>query len=269
MSRRSRSIPSYARAYALLANLLRSNGTAIAQAPDPRCWTRAFDLARKAVALDENDSVCHGALGLVHLAARCITTSPSTTTQKALVAQPQQRHAARQHRLSLHLSRQARGRRSTSSARPGIIDPFFKPSWYWSAVGAAHFMARQYDEAIAALSRATMMPYWAHAYLAAAHALARPAGRARHHAAEVLRLAPNFSIARSLTREPLKREATGASGGGAAASGVARSEGSLLPAPSAHEGSYCPHSGRPAFSRPWRRFSASADFCSAASPRAN
>ena len=86
-----------------------------------------------------------------------------------------------------------------------IIDPLYNPSWYWSAVGAAHLMTRQYDAAVAALSRAAMMPYWAHAYLAAAHALAGRPDRARHHAAEVLRLFPAYSVSRHAGGEPYKR----------------------------------------------------------------
>ena len=59
--------PSYARAYALLANLLRMKWD-YGAGGDPAVLARAFELARKAVALDENDGMCHGILGLVHLA---------------------------------------------------------------------------------------------------------------------------------------------------------------------------------------------------------
>ena len=53
---------------------------------------------------------------------------------------------------------------------------------------------------------------------------------------------------------------SGASGGGDAAGGVAGVRVACLPAPSAHEGSHCPHSGRPAFSKPSRMCSASAGY---------
>jgi adenylate cyclase len=86
-------------------------------------------------------------------------------------------------------------------------DAFFEPSWYRATLGAAHFIARQYDEAITAIKRGYEASAWSHALLAAAHAHRGDDAEARRHAAEVLRLAPNFSIAKSLKREPLKREA--------------------------------------------------------------
>jgi hypothetical protein len=66
-------------------------------------------------------------------------------------------------------------------------------------------MARQYEEAIAAFSRSTIMPYWARAYLAAACALAGRPGEAERHAEEVLRLFPTYTITRDAVREPFKR----------------------------------------------------------------
>ena len=68
--------------------------------------------------------------------------------------------------------------------------------------GAAHFISRQYDDAIAALERSNEPPYWAHLYMAASHAMLGNAERARHHAAETLRLKPDFTIARAIERQP-------------------------------------------------------------------
>ena len=34
-----------------------------------------------------------------------------------------------------------------------LIDPYFEPSWYWRVRGVVHFIARQYEEAVAALGR--------------------------------------------------------------------------------------------------------------------
>ena len=68
-------------------------------------------------------------------------------------------------------------------------------------------MARQYDEAVAALERSNEPPYWAHLYLAASHAMLGNAERARHHVAETLRLKPDFTIARAVERQPMRGEA--------------------------------------------------------------
>lgn len=65
-------------------------------------------------------------------------------------------------------------------------------------------MAHQYEEAISALERSIEPPYWVHVYLAASHAMLGNGERARHHAAETLRLKPDFSVARSMRRQPLR-----------------------------------------------------------------
>jgi tetratricopeptide (TPR) repeat protein len=85
-----------------------------------------------------------------------------------------------------------------------IADPFFEPSWYWSALGAAHFNARQYDEAIAALSR-SQIKGWRQALLAACYALSGRDAEARRETAEALRHAPGFSIKSMLAKRSLKR----------------------------------------------------------------
>jgi adenylate cyclase len=194
--------PTYARAYALLANVLRLRKEYEAGA-DPSLLERAFELARKAVALDDNDGMCHAILGLVHLTRhehdlaehhyhKALSLNPNSATLLASMAS-----------LYTHLGRPEQALDLLREARS--IDPFYNPSWYWSAVGAAHFMARQYDDAITAFDRSTVMPYWAHAYCAAASALAGRPEAAKHHAAEVLRLYPGYSISRDAGREPLKR----------------------------------------------------------------
>jgi adenylate cyclase len=42
--------------------------------------------------------------------------------------------------------------------------------------------------------------------MAASHAMLGNAERARHHAAETLRLKPDFTIARAIDRQPLRRD---------------------------------------------------------------
>ena len=66
-------------------------------------------------------------------------------------------------------------------------------------------MARQYDAAIAALSRATMTPIGPTPISPPPMPLAGRPDRARHHAAEVLRLFPAYSVSRHATGEPYKR----------------------------------------------------------------
>src|SRR4029434_5579069 len=77
------------------------------------------------------------------------------------------------------------------------LDPFFEPPWLWRITACAHFMARQYEEAVAALERSNEPPYWAHLYLAASHAMLGNSERTRHHAAETQRLKHTHTISRA------------------------------------------------------------------------
>jgi tetratricopeptide (TPR) repeat protein len=90
-------------------------------------------------------------------------------------------------------------------AEAKLLDPHFDPSWYWAEFGTICFIARRYDEAIAALSRSRNMPYWVHLYLAASYAHTGKIDRAKGHAASALRLIPDFSLTRFAAKEPFKR----------------------------------------------------------------
>jgi tetratricopeptide (TPR) repeat protein len=72
-------------------------------------------------------------------------------------------------------------------------------------LGILHFAAGRYDEAIAHLSRSPTMPQWVHGYLAACYALTDRREQAARHAAEALRLAPDFSAVQFLAKEPFKQ----------------------------------------------------------------
>src|SRR5262245_44084609 len=194
--------PTYARAYALLANLLRLKWDYGASG-DPSLLARALELARKAVALDENDGMCHGILGFVHL-ARYDHDLAEHHYQKAQSLNPNSATlSATTGVLYTYLGRPGEALDHFREARN--IDPFFNPTWYWSALGAAHLAARQYPEAIAAINRLSARAYWSHANLAAAHAYAGQPEQARHHATEVQRLFPGYSVSRHAGGEPFKR----------------------------------------------------------------
>ena len=104
--------------------------------------------------------------------------------------------------LNAYLGRPAQAIRYFEQAK--LLDPFFNPTWYWPELGVAHFVAGRYDEAIAAFGRSSSMPFWVRAYLAACHALSGRVECARDHAAQVVRLAPEFSLARFARKEPFK-----------------------------------------------------------------
>src|SRR5262245_58709344 len=83
------------------------------------------------------------------------------------------------------------------------LDPHH-PTWYWLELGAAHFTARRYAEAIAAFRHHPSMRYVGQAYLAACHAQLGEDEEMQAAAAEVQRLRPNFSVRAFTTHECYK-----------------------------------------------------------------
>ena len=195
--------PGYAKAYSLLANLEMTDWFRDFNA-SPELLDRAFALAQKAVAIDSNDPSSQVAVARLHQ-TRGAWSRAEYHYGKALELNPNSAllmAGLGDLNITLGDPEKALGYFRESRA----LDPFFEPSWLWPITGLAHFMARQYEEAVTALERSTEPPYWAHLYMAASHAMLGNAERARHHAAETLRLKPDFTIARAIERQPLRRD---------------------------------------------------------------
>ena len=195
--------PGYAKAYSLLANLEMTDWFRDFNA-SPELLDRAFALAQKAVAIDSNDPSSQVAVARLHQ-TRGAWSRAEYHYGKALELNPNSAllmAGLGDLNITLGSPEKALGYFRESRA----LDPFFEPSWLWPITGLAHFMARQYEEAVTALERSTEPPYWAHLYMAASHAMLGNAERARHHAAETLRLKPDFTIARAIERQPLRRD---------------------------------------------------------------
>jgi adenylate cyclase len=75
-----------------------------------------------------------------------------------------------------------------------LLNPFH-PDWYWSSMAIASYAARRYDDALEANWRiANRTEYWPLARAAACLAQLGRLAEAREHAAEVLRLKPDFHL---------------------------------------------------------------------------
>jgi tetratricopeptide (TPR) repeat protein len=159
----------------------------------------------KSVELDGQDSLSHGVLGLMYLNRQSHELAEHYLL-KSLELNPN-RPALMTSLGSFYayLGKTEEAMRCFAEAKR--LDPHYDPSWYWSELGTIYFIARRYDEAIAALSRSQNMPYWAHLYLAAAYAHTGKIDRAKDHAASVLRLIPDFSLTRFAAKEPFKHAA--------------------------------------------------------------
>lgn len=70
----------------------------------------------------------------------------------------------------------------------------YHPERFWGHLGRAHFVARQYDEAVACFRRLSVADKVVHACLAAAMGAAGDVAGAQRHGAEVLRLDPAFTV---------------------------------------------------------------------------
>jgi tetratricopeptide (TPR) repeat protein len=181
--------PSYGRPHALLAHAMFLDWFRDMSGSDT-VLDHAFRLAKKAVALDENDNTCQFVLGWIHLFRRSFDLAEQYY-QRALELNPNNpEQVARMGFLHVFMGRPEAAIEWLKQAK--ILDPYFNPISHCHALGTAFFVAQHYDEAIAAFSRSSTMPVWVQAYLAACHALTGKIDLAKTFAAEVVRLAPDF-----------------------------------------------------------------------------
>jgi adenylate cyclase len=194
--------PGYARAYAHLSLSL-NREWAVDMSGSNRLREEAFEMARKAVALDENDTLCQLAMAWANL-HRGASDLAEQYLAKALALNPNQ--PSTQADLAIfHNLRGEPEKAIEELLAVSRIDPYYTPSWYWGELGAAYFNARRYDEAIAAMQRSVALTNSDRALLAASYALAERADAARECAAELLRCMPGFSVKQFIAKEPLQR----------------------------------------------------------------
>ena len=193
--------PEYAKPYALLAFALCREWFVDLSGSDA-ALDQALTLAKRAVELDDGQETCLAALGWVHMHRHSYDLAVHYYT-RALALNPNNPTVlANLGDLYVHLGEPAKGMDYLKEAK--VVDPFFAPKWYWLPVGRAYFVTHQYDEAIAAFARFPNTRVWGPAYLAACYALTGNIDRSNHHAAEVLRLMPEFSISRYVSKEPFR-----------------------------------------------------------------
>jgi adenylate cyclase len=192
--------PSYARSYALLAN---THDAVYANRLDsdhldPAALDLAHNFAHKAVQLDPNLPEAHAVLGFV-LMFKHQHDASMASIERALALNPNYVD----WRFGWPLVRAGHSRRAVDLLTAYIrLDPFH-PHLASFFVGVAHFMLKEYSQALAVLrayvSRAPQLPFshvWT--WLAATHAQLGQIEEARAAIAEVLRLNPDTTIAGSV-----------------------------------------------------------------------
>jgi adenylate cyclase len=162
----------------------------------------AFELATKAVILDAQEIECHTALGYVQLCRRQYDEA-EFHVRKALALNPNRPNSLATLGFVLARAGQpdAAGSLLTDAMR---LDPHH-PTWYWTELGAAHFAAQRYAEAVAAIRRRPNLSFYWLAYLAASYAQLGEEEAMHGAAAEIMRLRPDFSVAAFAAKESHKR----------------------------------------------------------------
>jgi adenylate cyclase len=194
--------PEYGLAYALLATtLMQAWFRDMLASAEP--LDRILAIANKAVALDNEECVCHMILGWVCLHRRSYDLA-EVHYQRAVELNPNKPGVgAHMCELLTYLGRPEEGIDSLERARR--LDPYH-PTWYWRTLGRAFYTARRYEEAIAAFNRSTILPPWALALVAACHAELGRTALAEQSTDAVLRQQPTFSVRGIAAKEPFKNQ---------------------------------------------------------------
>ena len=124
--------PGYGRAYALLAYLVHLEWLRDMSGSD-RLLDRAFELATKAVALDENDGTCQALLGLIQLNRQSYALAEHHYLKALELNHNSSSLMASVGSLYGYLGKPEKGMTYFEEAR--LLDPFFDPPWYLAVGG--------------------------------------------------------------------------------------------------------------------------------------
>jgi adenylate cyclase len=168
---------------------------------------RAFELAQKALALDDSLDYAHSLLSGIYLLKRQYGKAIAEV-ERAVALNPN----GADHHLGLGglLSCLGRPKEGIPLLKKAIRLNPFPSSWYFYLLGRAYFMTGQYEEAIATYENATRGDpdyLLAHVGLAATYGLSGRKEEAHSAAAEVLRINPKFSLEDFEKTLPYKNQA--------------------------------------------------------------
>lgn len=192
--------PNYARSYAALARTFmvewRYNWSDEPQQSLDQCLA----LAKNAVHCDPLDARGYSEMGLAYLYLKRHDEALAVY-ERAVALNPNDADLLAYSGDCLAYVRQ--GPRAVAMIQRAMrLNPYHPDSYLWF-LGDAHFHNGDYAEAIAALQRMRDQSE-AHRLFAASYALLGEQDLARHHAAEVMRVHPNFTIAHWRKVPPLR-----------------------------------------------------------------
>jgi adenylate cyclase len=167
----------------------------------PEILDRAFALAKRGVELSDGESTSHAALGYLHLKRRCFDVA-LRHMERANEINPA--NPASKADLGIVLVRMGRAEEGLEHLRETRrMDPYFGPSWYWSALGEAQFVLRRYMEALADFDRGAPTGVTS-AMMAGCCAKLGLVERARELVAQCLAIQPEATIGYLVTRATIK-----------------------------------------------------------------
>ena len=188
--------PEFAGAYAMLARLclFRSFFDAGAAA-----LNESLVNAKYALSLDENDALCHMQLSSVYLFMNRFDLA-GVHSRKSIALNPSDMEVACGH--AHWLARIGRTKEALEKLDIAIQRDPFPPVWYWELRAVPLLQERRYEEFLEAYSHIGTLQVWHHPYLAIAKAHLGRTAEAKAHAADVLRLKPDYSAQWIIAMEP-------------------------------------------------------------------
>lgn len=174
---------------------------------DPRSLERFFELAKRAIALDDSLSIAHKLLGHVYLWKKQYAQA-ITEKQRAIAIDPNDADGYAELGDALIWARKPE--QGIALIKKAMrLNPHF-PVYYLFALGSGYIFTEQYEEAVVAHERAlTRNPDFLGSHLALAF-IYSTLGReeeARAQVAEVLRISPGYSLEVAKQRAPLRDQA--------------------------------------------------------------
>ena len=166
-------------------------------------WEKVSQELQTALALDDDDSDVHRVLAAVKLTHGELDEA-SYHQGRALSLNPNDDLiAVQQGELLTWLGQPEEGIEWIRNAMR--LNPYH-PERFWGHLGRAHYMARQYAEAVEAFKRISAPDHTHHSFLAASCAQMDDAAAAKTHAEAVLKQDPAFTVEGYLETLHYKRE---------------------------------------------------------------
>jgi adenylate cyclase len=187
--------PKYAHARAWRACILGQAWSNGYREDKEETWNEMLAELQRAAALDDNDSDVHRISAAIAVAGNDLDKA-AYHQERALNLNPNDDLiVVQQGEL---LTWYGRAEEGIDWIRKAMRLNPYHPQRFWNHLGRAYFVARHYAEAIEAFNRLSPLDVAHHAYLAANHAALSNIAESAQHAEQVLKLAPDFTIAAHL-----------------------------------------------------------------------